>query len=114
MRKQREAWALINPRDPGNNISKLTFPSKTFEYLVSGTPVISTKLNGYSNEMLDHLFLIDEDKSLGEVIDDLLSIGPEEMKQFCISNYEFVRLNYSWSLQATRILSFMEKYDAND
>ena len=44
MEKQREAWLLVNPRKVDDLIAKVTFPSKTFEYMLSGTPVLTTPL----------------------------------------------------------------------
>lgn len=58
---QKKAWFLINPRIIDNQISRLTFPSKILEYLVSGTPIIATRLNGIGKEYERYLNYTDGD-----------------------------------------------------
>lgn len=47
---QKNAFFLINPRIINSEVSKTTFPSKLFEYLISGTPVLTTKLESIPSE----------------------------------------------------------------
>ncbi len=55
LKKQREATMLISTRDPSEQASAYCFPSKIFEYMVSGNPVISTEIKGISDEYFDYL-----------------------------------------------------------
>lgn len=57
--KQKEALILVNARNPNDDYTKYSFPSKTFEYLYSGTPFLTTKLEGIPKEYNQYLFMID-------------------------------------------------------
>lgn len=52
LRLQKEATALINPRRPDNGITRFSFPSKTMEYMMSGTSMIGYKLDGIPKDFL--------------------------------------------------------------
>ena len=56
--EQKKAIALVNARNPEDAYTKYSFPSKTFEYLYSGTPVVTTDLEGIPNEYKEHLFIV--------------------------------------------------------
>lgn len=60
---QKQSTLLVNPRKP-SEITKYSFPSKTIEYMMSGTPVLLYKLPGIPTEYYDYCFSID---SLSEV-----------------------------------------------
>ena len=47
---QREVSLLVNPRQNGEDFTKYSFPSKTMEYLASGTPVLMYRLDGIPEE----------------------------------------------------------------
>ena len=55
----KEAKLLINLRNPEDKYTKYSFPSKTFEYMVSGTPFFTTKLEGIPSEYYNYLYCID-------------------------------------------------------
>ena len=55
LRKQSEATMLISTRDPSELASKYCFPSKIFEYMISGNPVLATKIEGIPDEYFDYL-----------------------------------------------------------
>lgn len=66
----QKASFLINPRSTKKEFIKYSFPSKTLEYLSSGTPFISTKLPCYSSEYNNYLNYID-DSSVENMARDL-------------------------------------------
>lgn len=59
---QRNSWILVNPRIPQEH-TKYSFPSKTMEYLSSGSIVISARLEGIPIEYEDHLVYYDHNIS---------------------------------------------------
>ena len=65
---------LINPRFSDEEYTKYSFPSKTLEYLSSGTAVLSTKLKGIPKEYEPYLFWFD-DESLNGMIQKLREIN---------------------------------------
>ena len=62
---ERKAKLLINPRPTNNEFTKYSFPSKTIEYMLSGTPVLTTRLDGIPSEYNDYLYFIDDESAIG-------------------------------------------------
>lgn len=56
-----EASMLVNPRPTDEEYVKYSFPSKNMEYLVSGTPVLTTRLPGIPDEYLDYIYVFDNE-----------------------------------------------------
>lgn len=56
---------LINPRPTTEDFVKYSFPSKTMEYMLSATPVLTTKLPGIPNDYDEHLFYINNESAEG-------------------------------------------------
>lgn len=54
---QREATLLVNPRNGEAEYTKYSFPSKTMEYMASGTPTVMYKLPGLPVDYEEHLVL---------------------------------------------------------
>lgn len=80
---QQHATLLVNPRDASGEFTKFSFPSKTMEYLSSGTPVLMCKLPGVPEEYFDYCFScekITEDKLL-ESMNEILSIDNEDLNK---------------------------------
>ena len=53
--KEQEATLLVNPRPSEEEYVKYSFPSKTMEYMSTGTPVLTTRLPCLPEEYLPHL-----------------------------------------------------------
>lgn len=106
---EQEAHFLINPRPSKQEFNKYSFPSKTIEYMSSGTPVITTKLEGIPEEYRDYLYFIDDSDSntmknqLIEIIDknefELMNTGKKAKK--------FVLKYKNNKIQAKKILEFI-------
>lgn len=65
VQKQKKATLLINPRPIEGEYTKYSFPSKNMEYMVSGTPVLTTKLPGMPSEYLDYVYILDDYSAIG-------------------------------------------------
>lgn len=111
MEKQREAWVLINPRIVNDPIAQVTFPSKTFEYLLSGTPVLTTHLNGYGEEYDDVMIYIsgDSPKQIAEAIQYTFNCSENELQQIANRAKKLVVEHKNWTVQSEKILSFLEE-----
>ena len=59
--KEMEATLLVNPRPTDEEYVKYSFPSKTMEYMASGTPVLTTRLPGMPAEYYPYVEFIDEE-----------------------------------------------------
>lgn len=108
-RCQREADILINPRQVNNQISRYTFPSKTFEYFLSRTLVVSTHIPSYPEEYLDKM-IIAEDSPVGiaKAIKKVLCMSRDEKSQLEKKAYLFVINEKKWSVQVKKIYKHME------
>lgn len=53
---EKKALLLVNPRPTDEDFAKFSFPSKTMEYLLSGTAVVSTRLPGIPDEYFEHMY----------------------------------------------------------
>lgn len=67
---QADVDLLVNPREPDKEFAQYSFPSKTMEYMASGTPVLMYKLSTLPEEYIPYLFFInpDEKNALNEAI----------------------------------------------
>lgn len=108
MEKEREAWILINPRLVDAPIAQVTFPSKTFEYMLSGTPIVSTRLNGYTKEY-DGLMIY-----TGDSVDELMEtirlvelMSQDELSAYAQRAMSFVISQKTWKHQVEKIARFL-------
>lgn len=70
---QKKSTLLVNPRLPDQNFTRYSFPSKTMEYLASGTPTLMYKLEGVPEEYYNYCF-VQEDKSIDSLCCKILEI----------------------------------------
>ena len=104
---------LINLRNPNDEYTKYSFPSKTFEYMVSGTPIISTKLEGIPEEYYKYIFSVPyNDKLIKEKIEEILKIHKNKLEKLGNDAREFVLKNKSPEKQVQRIENFLAEMAA--
>ena len=60
-----EATLLVNPRPTDEEYVKYSFPSKTMEYMASGTPVLTTVLPGMPKEYHPYVYLLEDETAEG-------------------------------------------------
>ncbi len=110
MQKQREAWLLVNPRIVDDPITQVTFPSKTFEYLLSGTPVLSTRLNGYGKEYEDNMYWIEDlsAPALANTISDIRNIEVSEYQNMGERAKSMIMSKKLWTKQCNKIYKFLK------
>ncbi|MFE0562564.1 glycosyltransferase [Priestia megaterium] len=94
LNKQQEASMLVNMRLPSEAASSYCFPSKLLEYMATGIPVLSFKLDGIPSEYFKHLVIIENETEeelinaikrvveMDKVVRDRLG---EEAKEFIIT-----------------------------
>ncbi|MFI3227936.1 MAG: glycosyltransferase [Clostridia bacterium] len=106
---QSKAWLLINPRNIDDEIAKNTFPSKIFEYMMSGTPVLSTKLNGFTEDYLDKMFFMDNNDvdTISKSINFIDSLDEKEMKYMAQKAKDFIAKEKNWNVQCEKIRKFL-------
>lgn len=104
--KELEATLLVNPRPSNEEFTKYSFPSKNMEYMVSGTPIVTTPLPGMPIEYYDYVYLFDDETVHGflNTLRNLLSLNEEKLHKKGKQAKEFVLKNKNNMIQAKRIL----------
>ena len=108
---QRNAYVLVNPRPVNDRISQVTFPSKMFEYMTSGTAVLSTELNGLTEEYLKNIYHTENNSPelLAEEINNILVESYDLPEKKANDAKNFILNNKTWEKQAEKIHDFMRE-----
>lgn len=106
---QLAATLLINPRPTHEEFTKYSFPSKNMEYMVSGTPLLTTPLPGMPKEYNPYVYLFDDESVDGmhQTLNQLLLKPKEELHEFGLRAKKFVLNEKSNYKQASRIIDFL-------
>lgn len=107
---QGESTLLVNPRIPEVSLTMYSFPSKTMEYLISGTPMIGYRLDGIPEEYYEH-FYIPEDfsvVSLKETIMSVLSLPSYALYEKARKAQDFILNNKTPGIQVRKIIDYLE------
>lgn len=108
--KEQEATLLVNPRPTGEEYVKYSFPSKTMEYMASGTPVLTTVLPGMPKEYHPYVYLLEEETADGiaERLTEVLSNSDEALFQKGKEARSFVLEQKNNVIQARKILEMLK------
>lgn len=111
VQKQLEATLLINPRPSVEEFTKYSFPSKNIEYMVSGTPLLTTPLPGIPKEYYPFVYVFEDETVEGfqQSLKIVLTTPKEKLHEFGQMAREFVLKYKSNRVQAKRILCFFER-----
>lgn len=106
---QRQATLLINPRHSSEEFAKYSFPSKTMEYLASGTPTLMCRLKSIPTEYEDHLFFFENEDIEGfkNKLVEVLSYPSELLKEKGTKARSFILNHKTKDVQAKRIINFL-------
>lgn len=102
---------MVNPRPTNEEFTKYSFPSKTLEYMASGTPLASTKLDGIPEEYDEYiLWLKDETvKGIGTELNRIMLNEVSWLHEFGLKGRKWVVENKTENYQTKKILDFIEK-----
>ena len=105
---QQRAALLVNPRPTAPEYTKYSFPSKTMEYLASGTPALTTRLPGIPHDYDPYLNYIDDETPSGvaDSLREVLSRSQTEREEQARRARTFVIEGKSNVVQAKKILDF--------
>ena len=110
--KEMEATLLVNPRPTiGHEYVKYSFPSKTMEYMSTGTPVLTTKLPGMPPEYHPHVYFIEDETPAGVAgaLKSVLAQSDEELFAKGLAARDFILNNRNNVIQARKILDMLKK-----
>jgi glycosyltransferase involved in cell wall biosynthesis len=110
---QQQCLLLVNPRPTDSDIARYTFPSKILEYLASGTPVLTSRLNGIPREYDRYLSYIDtvDGKGIAKAIDKFFDGEYGESLHKAEEGKKFVLTQKSWYAQGKKIIHFIEEQE---
>ncbi|MEZ7821215.1 MAG: glycosyltransferase, partial [Patescibacteria group bacterium] len=108
---QRKSTLLINPRQPNNGLTRYTFPSKTMEYMASGTPLLMYELEGIAKEYFNYCYTLDDlsPEALKNTLVNILSKSNEELSIKGRLAREFIINQKSSKVQVKKILDLINQ-----
>jgi glycosyltransferase involved in cell wall biosynthesis len=109
--KELEATLLVNPRPTQEEYVKYSFPSKTMEYMASGTAVLTTVLPGMPKEYHPYVFLLEDESAEGiaKKLEQVLSSSEEDLFQKGMAARTFVLEQKNNVIQAGKLLDMVRK-----
>lgn len=107
---QRKASMLINIRKP-DEASKYCFPSKLFEYMLSGKPVLSTVIGGIPEEYFNYIIRIEylKAENIKEAILKVAKMPEEKRNEIGEKAKRFIVENKNNIVQGKKIVEYCFK-----
>ena len=113
---EKKASLLLNTRSPDDEYTYYSFPSKMTEYMLSGTPVLTTKLKGIPDEYFKYVFVL-EDSSEESIINAIIRLSKKDLKElnrFGEEAANFVSNRTNYKIQGQRIMNFISSVIKNE
>ncbi len=112
---EKSVYMLVNPRPSEEEYAKCSFPSKLLEYMSSGTPTLTTKLESMPLEYFDKLLFIENASKEGiyEALERALSMEQEVLRELANRACIFVKTEKTPLNQANRIKDFILRCEVN-
>nr|WP_199156607.1 glycosyltransferase [Pedobacter sp. ASV2] len=109
IKKQSEAFLLINPRSSEGEFTKYSFPSKIIEYYLSGTATFMYRLKGIPKEYFDYCFSLEDEsiKALSNFFNNLENMQIEDMLDMGRRARSFVIEKKNTKVQGEKIIKFI-------
>lgn len=107
--KQKEASLLINPRPIDEEYTQYSFPSKNMEYMLSGTPLLTTNLPGMPNEYREFVYLLNNNssKAISEEISRISLFDEAERATMGLRAQHYVYEQKNNVVQTRRIIEML-------
>ena len=108
---QMAATLLVNPRPTGEEYVKYSFPSKTMEYMSTGTPVLTTVLPGMPKEYHPYVYLLEEETAdaIAEELRQIFAQPADALFEKGMAAREFILKEKNNVSQAGKILAMLKK-----
>ena len=105
---EKKAKVLLNVRDPSNELTKFSFPSKVLEYMAAGGMVISTMLPGIPKEYYSFIKTLDEYSAinLASKMDEVFQTDDDQFISATTAASEFITKKQPKS-RSKEIVSFI-------
>jgi glycosyltransferase involved in cell wall biosynthesis len=103
------ADVLVSMRLTKKMNTAYAFPSKTFEYLLSGVPVITTTSGHMASEYGPYCFIVEDENAdaLAAKLLQIESLGAAERARIGVRARTYITENKTWERQQMRIANFV-------
>lgn len=110
---QKKATLLVNPRNSIGEYNKYSFPSKTMEYLASGTPTLIYKLEGIPEEYYNYCFTLEDSNTelLAKTITEICMMDTQKLNELGVAARKFIYENKNSKVQCGKILKMLESIE---
>lgn len=107
LKAEKEASLLLNLRNSTDDYTKYSFPSKMVEYMLSGTPLLTTVLAGIPEEYYSYVYSVEDNniEQIALLVDEILA-DTEKLKKLGKNAKNFVIDNKNCFVQAEKIREF--------
>ena len=108
LKREQQASLLLNLRNPEEEYTKYSFPSKMVEYLLSGTPAFTTSLPGIPEEYEKYCYMTKEQDChlIAKEIDQILQ--DEQFSRIGERARSFIVEQKNAEVQAKKISDFLQ------
>lgn len=106
---QKEADFLLCPNTIDHPINKVAFPSKIQEYMMSGTPVIATRVNGLGEDYYEYLYLYNDTVSdLEKLFEVIIKTGEMAWRAKGMAAKQFIIHQKNWNRQVENMMEYLK------
>lgn len=111
LQNEMRASLLVNVRDPQEAFTKFSFPSKTIEYMLSGTPLLTTRLPGIPQDYFPHLYSIEDNEvqTICAKLQQMYALPEDVLCAAGAKAQQFIQTEKNQKIQAQRLLSFLKE-----
>lgn len=108
---EQKATLLINPRPVDGEFVRYSFPSKNLEYMLSGTPLLTTPLPAMPKNYNDKVFILKKVNAdyIAKKIDEICNKSPNELSDIGTKASSFIKDNKNNVKQSKRIINLAKK-----
>ena len=109
LKREKQATLLVNLRSTKEDYTKYSFPSKIIEYMYSGTPVLTTRLEGIPNEYFEYVYDVADNEvdMLKDKFEKIFLKSDVELSAKGAVAKQFVEKQKNSKIQSFRIIDFL-------
>lgn len=109
VQEELKATLLVNPRFTTEEFTKYSFPSKNMEYMVSGTPLLTTNLPGMPKDYHPYVYLFDNETVEGyaDTLRKVLSMPLDELQMKGIKARQYVLKYKNYRTQTLNVMTVL-------
>lgn len=110
VKEEQKASLLVNPRPTKMEFTRFSFPSKNMEYMVSGTPMLTTNLPGMPEEYRKYVYILEDEtvEGMSLCLKEIFSEDIQDREKRGKEAQQFVLREKSNYKQATRVVELLK------